>query len=453
MSEPNSIVGLGARTDHVATAPHLDTARLQLTQEEGVVLGLVGRVERIDAVLSRSSLGEARTIAALLSLRAKGAILPARIVPRAQPAPAVDAAMAEQVDLEPERKKEIIELERSLDAMDHFTVLGIAPSATAADVKQAYYTASRRFHPDRYFGKNLGSFRARMERIFRRLTEAHNVLSQDERREAYLRANPALTAPPAAPARPAVAAAPVATPPPARASAAPVATPPPARAPAAPMPPRPAPAPVPPPEPPRAEVSPLSEAESEARKAERQARLARHPYMARTHRLTELVARGKAFAAKGDFEHAYQDFHQVMTLDPKNREVPALLTEARRRHDEQRARSEVERGRELEMRGDFTAAHAAYRLATTLDGHSAEAAYLAARVGRELGQEPGEVRALAQRAVDAHPSRADYQLLLAQSLLVGGAKKLAKRHFEEVVRLDPDNAEARAALKKLRWTF
>ncbi|MBU8900115.1 molecular chaperone DnaJ, partial [Corallococcus sp. M34] len=236
----------------------------------------------------------------------------------------------------------------------------------------------------------------------------------------------------------------VATPPPPRAPAAP--------APAAPVPARPAPV-APPPEPPRAEVPPISEAESEARRAERQARLARHPYMARTHRLTELIARGKAFAAKGDFEHAYQDFHQVMTLEPKNREVPALLSEARRRHDEQRARSEVERGRELEMRGDFTAAHAAYRLATTLDGHSAEAAYLAARVGRELGQEPGEVRALAQRAVDAHPSRADYQLLLAQSLLVGGAKKLAKRHFEEVVRLDPDNAEARAALKKLRWTF
>ncbi|RJS20713.1 molecular chaperone DnaJ [Corallococcus sp. H22C18031201] len=447
MSEPNSIVGLGARTDHVATVPHLDTARLQLTQEEGLVLGLVGRVERIDSVLARSSLGEAHTIAALLSLRAKGAIVPARIVPRAQPAPTVDAAMAEQVDLEPERKKEIIELERSLDTMDHFAVLGIAPGATAADVKQAYYTASRRFHPDRYFGKNLGSFRARMERIFRRLTEAHNVLSQDERREAYLRANPALAAaaaPPAPAPRPTAAVAPVATPPPPRAPAAP--------APAAPVPARPAPV-APPPEPPRAEVPPISEAESEARRAERQARLARHPYMARTHRLTELIARGKAFAAKGDFEHAYQDFHQVMTLEPKNREVPALLSEARRRHDEQRARSEVERGRELEMRGDFTAAHAAYRLATTLDGHSAEAAYLAARVGRELGQEPGEVRALAQRAVDAHPSRADYQLLLAQSLLVGGAKKLAKRHFEEVVRLDPDNAEARAALKKLRWTF
>jgi cytochrome c-type biogenesis protein CcmH/NrfG len=34
-----------------------------------------------------------------------------------------------------------------------------------------------------------------------------------------------------------------------------------------------------------------------------------------------------------------------------------------------------------------------------------------------------------------------------------GSKKLAKRAFEEATKLDPENAEAKAALKKLRWTF
>ncbi|WP_415835368.1 J domain-containing protein, partial [Corallococcus soli] len=190
MSAPNPIVGLGGRTDHIATVPHLDLSRLQLSPEEGTVLGLVGRVERIDAVLSRSALGEARTIAVLLSLRAKGAIVPARVVPRTTPAaPAVDASMAEEVDLEPEQKREIIELERSLDGMDHHAVLGVSRGATAAEVKQAYYNASRRFHPDRYFGKNLGSFRARLERIFKRLTDAQNALSRAEPR-------PAAAAPP-----------------------------------------------------------------------------------------------------------------------------------------------------------------------------------------------------------------------------------------------------------------
>ncbi|NBD10962.1 tetratricopeptide repeat protein [Corallococcus sp. Z5C101001] len=431
MSAPNPIVGLGGRTDHIATVPHLDPARLHLSPEEGSVLALVGRVERIDAVLSRSSLGEARTIAVLLSLRAKGAIVPARVVQRATPAaPSLDAAMAEEVDLEPEQKREIIDLERSLDGMDHHAVLGVPRGATAQEVKQAYYNASRRFHPDRYFGKNLGSFRARLERIFKRLTDAHNALSRQE------------------PPRPPAAAPPQAAPPPQAARPAPPAPPVPGRRPtaesfAAVTPPPPAEPPPPAPEDP----------ESEARRAERQARFARHPYMARSHKLTELIARGKAATARGDFERAYQDFNHVLGLDPKNREVASLLVDARRKHDLHRAQTEVERGQELEMRGDFSGAQAAYKLAVSLNGDHPEASYQAARVGRELAQDPQEVRALAQRAVELKPGRADYQLLLAQVLLVAGQKKQAKHHFEEAVRLDPDNAEARAALKKLRWTF
>ncbi|MCY1035505.1 DnaJ domain-containing protein [Corallococcus sp. BB11-1] len=436
MSAPNPIVGLGGRTDHIATVPHLDLSRLQLSPEEGTVLGLVGRVERIDAVLSRSALGEARTIAVLLSLRAKGAIVPARVVPRTTPAaPAVDASMAEEVDLDPEQKREIIELERSLDGMDHHAVLGVSRGATAAEVKQAYYNASRRFHPDRYFGKNLGSFRARLERIFKRLTDAQNALSRAEPR-------PAAAAPPAtsssAPRPVPASPAPVRPPSGAFASVQPQARPPsgafasvqPTAAPAEPV-----------------------DPESEARRAERQARLARHPYMARTHKLTELIARGRAATARGDFERAYQDFNHVLGLDPKNREVAALLVDARRKHDLHRAQAEVARGQELEMRGDFAGAHAAYKLAVSLNGDNPEAAYQAARVGRELAHDVQEVRALAQRAVELKPGRADYQLLLAHVLLALGQKKPAKHHYEEVVRLDPDNAEARAALKKLRWTF
>ncbi|WP_426751386.1 DnaJ domain-containing protein [Myxococcus sp. Y35] len=470
MSASNTIVGLGALTDHIATVPQLDTARLQLSAEEAAVLQLVGRVERIDQVLARSRLGQPRTIAVLLALRAKGAIVPARVVPRAAPAPVVDAAMAEEVDLEPERKKEIIELDRALDGMDHFAVLGLKPGAAAAEVKQAYYNASRRFHPDRYFGKNLGSFRARMERIFRRLTDAHNVLIQPDKREAYLRANPALaqaeraSAPPP-PVAPPPAAQPLLTPepPPVHqvASAASVARPSPA--PSVPPPSRPLPSPgftPPPPRPPTSSVPPPSrplpppdDGASEARRAERQARLARHPYLARTGRLAELLARGKAAIAAGDWERAYHEFNQLQNLDPKNREAAILLVKARRAHDAQRAGVEVARGRELEHHGDSLGAQAAYRLACSLDDQNAEAAWRAARLGHLLGQDAVEIRGLAQRAVELDSSKVEHHLTLGKVLLDAGSKKLAKRAFEDAAKLAPDNAEAKAALKKLRWTF
>lgn len=412
MSAPSTIAGLGARTDHVATVPNLDTSRLRLTPEEGRLLSFVGRVARIDEVLKRSGLDEPRAIAVLLALRAKGAIVPARVVNQAAgPVEPVDAALAEEVDLEPERKKEILELDRAMGGMDHFAVLGVKPGAPAADVKQAYYNASRRFHPDRYFGKNLGSYRARVERIFRRISEAQEVLTDDTRRAAYLRQHPALAA--------ASAAAAPRTPPP-------MATP--------------------------APVKPLTP-EDEARRAERQARLSRHPYLARTHRMTDLVTRGKAAIARGEFEQAYQDLHQALAMDPKNRELTLLLGEARRRHEEVRAKAELERGVEMEKQGDFAGALAAYRKAQMLDSQSAEAAFRAARVGKAFGQEKAEVRRMAQLAVDLAPDRIPHRLLLGQVLLEAGDKKGAKHQYEAILKRDPNNEEAKAQVRKAWWPF
>jgi tetratricopeptide (TPR) repeat protein len=312
--------------------------------------------------------------------------------------------MPELVDLDPARQKEIIDLEKAQEGKDYFALLGLKPGAPIEDVKQAFVEAALRYHPDRYGGMNLGSFRARIERIFRRISEAHTVLSNPERREAYLRANPKL--------RSGITAA-----------AAPVSEP----------------------------EAPL--AGDEERRAERQARLTRHPYLARTHRLTELMTRSKAAIARGDFERAFADLNQVTGLDPKNREAATLLAEVRKKHDEQRARLEMQRGLELEKQSDLPKALECFRKASSLDLQNAEAAFCAAKTAKTLGMEWNEVRVHAQRAVDAAPDTVAYRLLLAHVLLEGKAGNLAKRHLEAVLKLDPKNAEATTLLRKSRWPF
>ena len=102
-----------------------------------------------------------------------------------------EAALAEAVDLPLDRKREILAREAALGD-DHYAVLGLKPGATVREVSAAYHEASRVFHPDRYFGKQLGSYTARLERVFRRLAEAHGTLSDDAKRDAYLKANPRL---------------------------------------------------------------------------------------------------------------------------------------------------------------------------------------------------------------------------------------------------------------------
>ena len=49
--------------------------------------------------------------------------------------------------------------------------------ADAKAVKRAYFELSKEFHPDRYFRREIGSFAERLERIFKKIVEAYELLS------------------------------------------------------------------------------------------------------------------------------------------------------------------------------------------------------------------------------------------------------------------------------------
>jgi tetratricopeptide (TPR) repeat protein len=201
----------------------------------------------------------------------------------------------------------------------------------------------------------------------------------------------------------------------------------------------------------QAQASASAEPPSES-SAERKERLSRHPYLLHSQRVPGLLSRARAALTHGEFEQALTLLNQVVQLDSRNREAVMLLAEARRSHDTVRAAQELERGQRLEQDNPAEAL-AAYRRASVLAPHNAEAAFLAARLGRQLGLELMEVRTQALRAVEAAPERAEYHLLLAQVYLQAGTPHLARRHYEAVSRLDPDNAEAREALKKQGWSL
>lgn len=406
-----SIVGLGNRSDYLAVAPGADLQRLTLLGDERQVLASIGRAATIEEIVARTRLAEPKTIAVLLGLRAKGVVVPAR----AEPAPsrgAVDASTLEEVDLEADRKAEILALEGLIDTASHYDILGVNPTAGPDEIRRAYYEASRRFHPDRYFQKDLGSFRARIERLYRRVNEANQVLSEPERRAAYDRDNPELFEH-------------------FRATPLPV-----SMTPATPSQPMPA-------------VSLPPE-----RAAERRARLARHPYFARGQKLRDLAVEAKEATAKGDLARAVTLMSQAVQLEPANEALRNELAELRRRQSASRVKQELARGVELEQRGELDKALTQYRLAASADAANAEAAARAATLMSRMERgDLKEAKALAQRAVDLLPKSAPYRVLLAKILLQADLKKLARRELEEAVRLDPDHADARALLKKLKWPF
>ncbi len=93
--------------------------------------------------------------------------------------------MAEEVDLELEKKRRILELFDRLDEMSYYDLLAVPFDSDKKQVKAAYYKLAPEFHPDSYFRKNLGSFKPKIEAIFTRITLAHDVLTARQRRAEY----------------------------------------------------------------------------------------------------------------------------------------------------------------------------------------------------------------------------------------------------------------------------
>jgi curved DNA-binding protein CbpA len=91
----------------------------------------------------------------------------------------------EEVELDVARKRQILDVYYRLDSLDHYELLEIAKDSDKKAIKAAYFAIVATFHPDRYFGKKLGNFKSKLERIFARLTEAHDVLARAEPRRDY----------------------------------------------------------------------------------------------------------------------------------------------------------------------------------------------------------------------------------------------------------------------------
>ncbi|MGQ0696094.1 MAG: DnaJ C-terminal domain-containing protein [Nitrospiraceae bacterium] len=64
---------------------------------------------------------------------------------------------------------------------DYYQVLGLARTASADDIKKAYRRLARQVHPDLH----SGSKKAEMEKKFQELNQAHEVLSDPDKRKKY----------------------------------------------------------------------------------------------------------------------------------------------------------------------------------------------------------------------------------------------------------------------------
>ncbi|MFT3915437.1 MAG: tetratricopeptide repeat protein [Anaeromyxobacteraceae bacterium] len=307
-----------------------------------------------------------------------------------------EAALREDVDLDADRRKEILYLEATAQTATHWEALDLPWNAPADAAKAAYLERVKVFHPDRYAGKRLGSYRGRLERVFRRITEARDVLADEGRRAAYARVSAPADQFAALEAR---------------------------------------------------------RLEDERRTEERRARLARsNPIMARVARVKELVDRGRTAFEEGRFSQAANDLQIALSMDPSNREVATLVADARRKAAAMKAGELYDKGWAAEVIGRPHEAVAHYTQALEADPGHVRSAAAATRTALALG-DVARARGFADAAMKAGPRVAAALEAMGMVLEAEGQKKEARQMLERAVDLDPKLESAKERLKKLRWSF
>jgi len=103
------------------------------------------------------------------------------------------AALAEACDLSDADRRRILVGQRLVAAGDPWALLGVSPGADKRTLKRAFFERSKLFHPDRYFGRQSGSFKARLHEVFEAVSRAHDELTADG--SARRHKTPAATAP------------------------------------------------------------------------------------------------------------------------------------------------------------------------------------------------------------------------------------------------------------------
>jgi hypothetical protein len=229
VAAPDEIAGLGHRTGRPRPNTAIDWANQKLTPTEGFVLSRVDGRLSYDEICMVSGLSRDETLRILRDLKQARLILgpgevavgasrasaavPSRSQAAARPvaagagstdeaqskvaepaasragekdrrtpvgplerlddgSPVAPGDLVEWPDAPSELKARIVRLHRRLRQLSAWDLLGVGKDADAATVRRAFGAASKELHPDRYFGKNLGSFRAKLGAIFARLSEA-----------------------------------------------------------------------------------------------------------------------------------------------------------------------------------------------------------------------------------------------------------------------------------------
>jgi curved DNA-binding protein CbpA len=330
------------------------------------------------------------------------------------PAPAIDESLLDpslQIPVDAQRR--VLAFEATLERPYH-ELLGVGHGVDAKAIKRAYFQLSKEYHPDRYYGRRIGPYAARLDHIFKKIVEAYELL-MDPTTRAELERSMASRAPEPAPAEP--------------------------EAPAAEQPAQ--------AEPARAKAPPPSAGRRALERLHRQFKIPDALLAERRGRAREFHAASLIALKKQRWLEAAGSSRLAIAFDPWNEDYKKRFGEVQAKVNEMRANELLERAN---ASLDHSAAPEALRLFEDVllyKPHDPVVNARAAELSLEIGDR-ARAREYAERACELRGDVAEYQCTLGRVLVREGLRDKAITAFERALAIEPKNKKAADELRRLR---
>jgi curved DNA-binding protein CbpA len=312
----------------------------------------------------------------------------------ASPAPTT-LAIDPGLEISAEAQQAVLAMHAGLERPYH-EILGVEPDADVRTIKRAYFGLSKEFHPDRYFRRQIGPYADVVERVFRRIVEAYELLSDPATRAEVQRDLAAAAETPR--------------------------------------------------EPPAAEPSVEASRPRKRRTGPRPFSPLARVFAQRRAKAKSFFEAGMAAYAEGRWLEAAGSVRLAIAFDSRNAVYKSRFVDVRQKVAEVRFEQLTKEADGAMTFRDRADALKLYEEALHYKPFDAQVNHTAAWL---VADDPRRAKEYAVRACEVEPDQPEYRKTLGMIYKAAGLKANARRELQSALRLNPKDDEARAELKSL----
>ncbi len=346
--------------------------------------------------------------------------------------------------LNEEERAQLLRMQSLLEVGDYETLFGVGKAPDTTALRKAYYDLSRRYHPDRFYRKNLGRDTELIEDVFAGINLAYQEFGKRAEEAQAKGAEPEAPKKRRRPAKKTGTR-------PAKPSAAERAVPEAdhghsvnwnteeAKA--------------------RAEEARFRAAQAKRRKRKRPPGTPKPPaaveqfkqrMLDRLRKAKGHYKAGRAAMEEENWSKASSAFYLATQFDPRNAKYKAAFEEANSNAKRAQADQIVALGENAEQYGSIREAIAHYARAVELSPAHAKPYYKLGRALRRVDEQDRAAIEHLRTAVTRAPRVLDYRLELAHAYEANGLTRNAHREFGHAQRIDKANEDAKSGFKRTR---